>query len=519
MIKKVSYLVLSLILILHSTSYAWWWSRPEKEARESGSGKEAFIESANIQKVLRIGLVDCIAYSLNNNSEIKIERLEPKIKKQDIKIAEEDFEPTLNVDFEISDNEEPVNNTLLSGGTSTSLTKNVGLNTSIDGRLVTGTEYSLEFLSKRYKTNSRFQTINPSYEVEPKITVTQPIFGDYGIFVSRADIVIARNDKKISEEDLRNLIMDTLTRAKTDYYNYFYYGEHYSIAKSSLERAKELLDINKERYAKGLISSVDLLETETAVATREKALIAAEADFKSAEDELKLITNLVDDPEMWNAELELIDRPEIKISEVNLENSLQNAFEHRPDYKSAKIDLENRDVKVKVAKNNALPTVDLKGSFGLNGLEKGYRSAIDDISGDYKDWSVGMEVSLPWGEGDRAEYKKEKMEKAQALIAFKRMEQNIILEVRDKVREVDIQYRQVKAAELSQKKETENYKAQKERYASGQISTHDILDYQDRLSLAEIDYSKALIDYNIAVNNLDQAEGLTLEKNDIILEE
>jgi outer membrane protein TolC len=92
------------------------------------------------------------------------------------------------------------------------------------------------------------------------------------------------------------------------------------------------------------------------------------------------------------------------------------------------------------------------------------------------------------------------------------------LEVRDKVRAIDIQYRQVKAAKLLEEKQSQNYKAQEERYKAGQLSTHDLLEYRFRLATAELDYIKALIDYNVALIELDKAQGLTLVKNDIKLE-
>jgi len=104
-------------------------------------------------------------------------------------------------------------------------------------------------------------------------------------------------------------------------------------------------------------------------------------------------------------------------------------------------------------------------------------------------------------------------------LTLKRLEQKIILEVRDKVREVDIQARQVKASKLNLETEEKNYAAQKERYAAGQVSTHDMLDYQDKLAQAELDYIKALIDHYVALINLDRSQGLTLVRNDIKLEE
>lgn len=506
---------LIIIFIFLSAQFGFAMGRAPERKPESSFNKEAFIESAKTDRVLKIGLIDCIAYALKNNSEIKIERIEPKLKEDDVKIAKADFEPILDADYTLHDNTKRP--------TSASYpdlfkTRDIDFNAGISGKLITGTEYDIDFLNKRYDSNLTTQRMNPYYTSEPKITITQPIFKDFGILVNRADIIIAQNDKTESEEDFKDTVMDTVSETKTDYYNYLYYLENYSIAKFSLERAQGLLQINKARYAKGLVSSVDLLETETAVAKRKKALITAESNLKKAEDELKLITNLVDDPKLWNVKIELIDAPEFRIQEINLVESLQNAFEYRPDYISNKIDLKNRDIKIKVAKNALLPTLDLTGSFGLNALGKDYEQCLDKIDRDYRDWSVGAEFSMPWGGGDRAKYDKRKLEKAQALIAFKRLEQNIILEVRDKVREVDIQYRQVQVATVAKEKETQNYQAQRERYVAGQISTHDILDYQDKLAQAELDYIKALIDYNIAIINLDKAEGLTLVKNDILVE-
>jgi outer membrane protein TolC len=163
--------------------------------------------------------------------------------------------------------------------------------------------------------------------------------------------------------------------------------------------------------------------------------------------------------------------------------------------------------------------VDLVGSFGLNGLGKDYQDAVENTDSEHKDLSLGFKVSLPWGGSERAKFDQRKLEKAQALLSFKRLEQNIILEVRDKVRAVETQKQQVAAAKLSKDKEGQNYQAQKERYAAGQASTHDMLDYQDKLSQAELDYVKALIDYNTAIINLDKSEGLTLVKNNVKLEE
>jgi len=312
--------------------------------------------------------------------------------------------------------------------------------------------------------------------------------------------------------------MDIIAKTKTAYYNYFYYREAYNIADNFVQMALDLLKINKLRYEKGLVSSVDLLETETAVLTRRRSLILAETELRRAEDELKFITNIVDDPRMWNAAIALTDEPLFDNQEADLVDSLVAAFKNRPDYDAKKIELKNKDIRIKVTKNALYPTVDLIGSFGLNGLGTDYSDSLSNISSDYKDWSVGVSLSLPWGGGERADYNKSILEKAQGLMELKRLEQSIILDVRDKVRGVDLAIQQVEASQLAKESQWKNYEAQRERYAAGQISTHDMLDYQDKYARADLDYIKSLIDYNIALIDLDRSEGLTLTNNNVKLE-
>ncbi len=512
-IAKLAYIAIIIAFLFNNVCSA----AIENESRQIEMGRAIFMAAGTQDRTLRIGLIDCVIYCLKNNSEILIKRIEPKLKEGDVKIAQSDFEPTFNTEFTLQDITEISTSTLQ--GASKFNSQDVNINAGVSGKLVTGTEYNLEFLNQRYKSDSLYQIYDPYYSAEPKITITQPLFRGFGILVNKANIMIAKNNQLASEKDFKDTVMESISKAKTAYYNYVFYLESYSIDKLSLKRANNLLEANKARYQKGLISSVDLLETEAAAAEREKTLLSAEAALKKAEDDLKFITNLVDDPETWNARIELIDKPEFKQDDVNLLKSLKEAFIYRPDYQAAKLDLINRNISIKVAKNALLPTLDLTGSFGLNGLGKDYQSAIEKTNSDYPDWGVGIKFSLPWGTGDRAKYDQRKLEKAQALLSFRRLEQNIILDVRDRVRLTKIQYRQVEVSEVSRDKEAQNYEAQKERYVAGQVSTHDILDYQDKLAQAELDYFKALIDYNVALINLDKSLGLTLVKNNIKIEE
>ena len=511
--KRLVLIAATILLLFSHSGLAAIVKGPRQDEME----KSLFMAAGSQERILRIGLVDCILYALKNNSEILIQRIEPKLKQADIRIAEADFEPTFNAEYTLNEKNEVSSNILQ--GADPYNTQDMQFNADISGKLVTGTRYKMELMNQRYKSDSTYQIYNPYYTMEPKITITQPLFKGAGVLVNKADITIAQNEKLRSSSSFKDTVMDTISKAKSAYYDYIYYIESYNIARLSLQRAQNLLEINKARYGKGLISSVDLLETEAAAAQREKAVIAADAQMKRAEDDLKLITNLVDNPETWNAGIELIDKPSFIVEDVDLLQSLESAFQNRPDYYSAKIDLKNRDIKIATAKNDLLPTVDLVGSFGLNGLGKDYQNALEKVNPDYTDWGVGIKLSIPWGGADRAKYDQRKLEKAQAILSFKRLEQRIIFDIRDKVRLVKARKQHVDVAWISKEKEIQNYEAQNDRYAAGQVSTHDMLDYQDKLAQTELDYINALVQYNIAVIDLDKSQGLTLARNDIKLEE
>jgi len=487
-----------------------------REIRGQEMDRDVRLAGAVGERVLRIGLVDCIAYALKNNSEIKIKRIDPKLKNDDIKIARAAFEPDFSAEFSWHDNTVASANVL--EGADTFNSKDVNLNAGVSGKLPTGTRYAVDFYNQKYQSDSVFQEINPYYAVEPKITITQPLFKNFGVVINRADIVLAKNYSLESEESFKDKVMDIISRAKSAYYDYVFSLQAQAIARAALSRAQELLVINKARYAKGLVSSVELLETEAAASDKEKSVIFAEYEVAKTQDNLKLVTNLIDDPDVWNARIELVDKPDFSVEKVDLVECLKNAFIYRPDYSIAKIGLVNRDIKIMQAKNAIFPELDLIGSFGLNGLGEDYVAAIGKMNTNYEDWSAGLKFSIPWGGAERAKLDQKKLEKAQALLAYKKLQDDIILEVRDKVRRMDTGYRQVLTSRISRQKEAENYAAQKERYAVGQVSTHDLLDYQNNLSSAELDYVKSVIAYKISLINLEKSEGMTLVKNDIKLE-
>ncbi len=431
---------------------------------------------------------------------------------QDIRIAEADFEPTLSFEGSLEDNK--VESTSVLAG---SHTRTGNFNFGIDGKLPLGAEYEIDFSNKKYKDNSAYLSLNPYYKSELLLTITQPLFKDFGRRVNRADIIIANNSLQKLNQELKKDLIDLLSSVKEAYYNYVLYIEKYKTAKLSLKRAEDLLDIVQKRQEKGLVSSIDLLEAKTGVAEREDVLLDIEKELKFSEDKLKYVTNIVDEFELWNARIEPLDRPQFEQQSVDLPQRLKEAFEYRPDYEAAKIELKNQNIRILVKENAMLPTIDLIGSLGLNGLDTDYQGAL---KADYRKWSSGVRFSFPWGNKEaKADSEKAYLTKRQLLISFEHLQQRIIMEVRDAVRGVDTAQQKVATARKRMDTETARYSVIERRFQEGLVSAHDMLEYQEDLSNAETSYIQSLIDYAQSGINLEKMAGVTLVKSDIKLEE
>ncbi|MDO8536460.1 MAG: TolC family protein [Candidatus Omnitrophota bacterium] len=481
--------------------------------------KDAYIASAKTPETLELAMVDCVAMALKSNSEISIKRITPHIEDNNVLIQKSRFEPHFTFDSALSDSTEQDPDAFLDANI---LKSRIGtFDFGYNQKFTTGANLELDFFNTRTSTNSPVLIPQPSYESEAQITVTQPLLKGAGVAVNSADFRIAKNNKLKSVQDFKTEVIRVLTNVKKSYYDFQYSREQYIVAQKSLSRVEDLHRINKEKYTKGLASDIDIIQSEAEVARIRQALYEAESIMRLAEDSLKLIINLVDDPALWNARIVLLEGLDYEKREVDLPEAIRTAFIYRPDYEAAKIDLRNRDISIVVTSNGMLPTINLLASFGLNGLDAIYAKDLANVGGGkYNNWTVGVNVDVPLiGDENRGKYERSKSEKEQALLAFQRLEQKIILDVRNVVRDIDINYRKLEASKISKESEDKNYAAQEMRFSSGLVSTLDIVIYQERLARAEVSYVKSIIDYNVSLIELSRAQGTMLFDDNITLEE
>ncbi len=467
---------------------------------------------------IKLSLQECISLALKSNLDIRIQRISPEIQSALLTIAKGRFDPSATVGPTVSRVEEP-SSTALSGA-DVRISESSGVTLGVSDPVITGGSYGLFFNSTRSESNSSFQTLNPAYRSGLTFSVNQPLLEGFGFGVNKASITIARNNQDISLLRLKSQLIWTLSEVQRAYWELVFVLENLKVQQLALKQAQDLLTINQRFKEVGIASISDILQAQSAAASREADVIAGKDAVKDAEDELKRVTNLIQDEALWNSSILPVDTPSLEDVEVNLAENIAAALENRPEYAQAKLDLQNSDIIIKVAKNGRLPTLDLDGSFTLNGLGGDINDPFSQVGrADNKSWAVGLAFRMPiGGRTTKAELRKSRFEKEQKLLSLKDLEQQIITETRGAVRQLETDGKRIDATKAAEEFAKRVLTTEERKYGLQLSTSYELIQFQANLATATKNRLRAVIDYRKSIVSLHQALGTTLEKLNIELE-
>jgi outer membrane protein TolC len=484
----------------------------------------AFAEEAENQ--INLSIQECISLALKSNLNIRIKRIGPQIQDALLTMAKGRFDPSATFSPSANSAEEPSSTPGITGADVRS-SNSQGFTIGIADPIVTGGSYGLSFLNNRSESNSSFQTLNPAYRSGLTLDVTQPLLEGFGFAVNKASIIIAQNNKDISLLSLKAQLIRTLSEVQDAYWELVFAIENLKVQQIALGQAQDLFKKNQRFKEAGKATASDVLQAQAAVASREADVIAAKDAVKDSEDRLKRVTNMIQDEAdshavstAWDVPIVPVDTPSFEEMKVDLEESIATALENRPEYAQTKIDLANSDISIKVAKNQRLPRLDLEGSLSLNGLGGEMDEPLSQVGKvKYDTWYVGFALRMPLnGRATKAELKKSQLEKEEALIALKDLEQQIVTEVRGATRQLETDQKRIEATKAAEEFARQVLLAEERKYELGLSTSYELLQFQANLATAAKNRLRALIDYRKSIVALYQALGVTLEKLNIELE-
>ena len=528
---------------------------------EVSSNKEQTQENpaAPVTMEMNLSIKDAVALALENNLDIAVSKFDPKMRDEDITAEKAKFDPSYYLNFQTDKSIKPSGSAL--AGANTVITRDNSWDTGFKGKIISGANYSLDFTNKRTKTNSSFSSLNPQYVSEIKLNLTQPLLRNFGFNVNRTQIRIAKNNKDISLYQFKDTVMATISNTEQTYWDLIFSIENYRVSQLSLKRAEDLYIRNKKQVEVGTLAPIEILVAESEVAARKEGVIVAEAAIKTAEDKLKKLINLKGGDETWETRITPTEKPVFAMKEFDLDESLNIAFQKRPDYLQALVDLDNKGISLKFANNQLLPILNFVGNFGLNGLSgrkrpsgfgnqtrvvpdpnnpghvqfiapqpfdrndnplgESYEMALQRIgTGNYYSWVVGLQLEIPLGNrAARSSYTKSAIDNDKAITNLANLRQKIIVEMRDVVRSAKTNIERTEATKKARELAVKQLEAEEKKYEVGMVTTHELLEFQEALAKAEVDELKALTDYNKSLVAVEKSKGTILDTNDIKVDE
>jgi len=474
---------------------------------QTGSGQPPAVPPSG---VLPLSIRDSIALALKNNLDISVEGFNPQLREQDLTNEEAVFDPSAFLELTRGDSRAPSASAFFSGGRA--LSDLWDFNTGLRQKLPTGGTYELRLNSEYLNTHSPSTGFSSRFG----LTLTQPLLKNFGFEPTETNIRIASNNQSISREQLRLKVSDIVTQVQNAYAEFTYTIENLKVQRRSLQLARDLVALNKARVRAGVAAPVEVTQAEAQEAARVQDVILAEKAVRDAEDTLKVILNLPASGG-WGQEIQPTYTLTFEPKPLNLDESLQKALANRYEYKSAKLDINNKELNVRLTRNQLLPDLSLAGSVFTNGSGSTYGGNLSEAgSSHFVSYSVGVILTVPLGNrGPQASYIKAKLAEDQAKTSLKNLELQMTQQVREAVRRIEANARRVDANRAARVLAEEQLRVEQRRLEAGVTTTFNVLSFQRDLAAAQANEIRAIADYYESLVNLEKVQGTVLEANRI----
>ena len=455
--------------------------------------------------------------ALDNNLDIQIERLGPAIAEQDLRAARAAFEPTLSVEAGVTDTVTATADRLLVDG-EVRLGKSkedvYSFSTSVAQPVYTGGTLSLEYGFDRYHNpTSSSQTLDPRWTTEITLTVSHPILRGAGLDYNLAPIRIAANTKTISEQELRQQAIAVISAIESAYWHLARAISDLKVNRKSLQVAEDLRRNTAAQVSAGTMAPLELLEAEAGVASRQEGVIVGANAVRDSEDLLKQALNLPQDWFFTDLAIIPLDKPAFARKSADLVPALNEAFACRPDLQQARLLLRNARITLRRTSNELLPSLTAEGSYGYNGLGSNLANANDALFSErFLDKSLTLSFSLPLGNlAARSAHTRARLLHRRTALQHQRTRLAAAVEVRAATRLIHTNFERVRATGKAHQLHTRRLEAEIKKRHVGRATSLDVLEVEEDRAKAERDYIRALIDYQIALKDLEQTKGTLLD--------
>ena len=482
------------------------------------------------QAVLRLSLDEAVEMALEQNLDIRVQRLSPLIQDISILDARSAWAPTFSTTLQNNSQVSP-STSQLSGGLKQINTDTLQNAVGITQLTPWGGNYSVNWDGNRQSTSSFFTSFNPALRSTVSVQYVQPLLRNLKIDNVRQRLQISRTNRDISDIQLRDTITSTLRQVKNAYWELSAAIATFAVQQQSLELAEESLRNNRTRVEVGTMAPIDIVEAEAEVARNEEAVIVAEALIEENEDVLRTLIMEPSAPNFWSVRLEPSDTARLHAGEIDIDAAVANALSQRTDITQIRRNLDNADTNIRYYENQRLPDLNFQmnysataaggtkltreGMFGgdvIGRTESSFGSVMRSaLVSDFPTWTFAMTLSYPLGTSTAdANLARSRLERTQTEVRIRTAELRAAQEVRRAGRNVNTNIKRVDATRVARQLAEDRLEAEQKKFNVGMSTSFLVFQAQRDLADARNSELGAVLDYNQAFVDFEAVQEISL---------
>ena len=459
------------------------------------------------------------------------------------------LDPTVNLLADFAHSTTPQSNTQLTGTTALIFNTRT-YQASYSQNWDFGLNTQLTYASTRSTVNSSFYSINPNTQGSLDLTVSQNLLQGFGRSVNGRNIIIAKNNEKISELQFKQQVITTVSAVLNLYWDLVSFYQNLKATKDELATAEALCNDNKKQVSIGTLAPIEVTRAEAQVYTAQQDLLVAQTNILQQETVLKnaLSRNGVENPLLANVHVIPLDQfnipPKDDIKPVN--DLFKEALGNRIDLEQDTINIASQKAGLKGIKNGIRPTLQAFAEVTNNGLTGeqnllalpliaagetqlianpyltgGYGNLLSQIfRRNYPNYSAGISLNIPIrNRAAQSDY-------VTSLLALRQLElqrQKQVNQIRVDVQNAEIGLQQARsrydASVRARVLQQQTLDADQKKYKLGASTVFQVIQDQQALATAQSNETQAMANYSHARVQFDQAMGTTLDTNHISLAE
>ena len=383
---------------------------------------------------------------------------------------------------------------------------------------LTGTQFNFTFNNSRTTTNSERSFYSPQLNSYFQARVTQHLLQGFGVGLNKRRIVQAKNNRRITDSSFRQQILFTVNQVENIYWSLVSAYEDEQAKERALTQSSQLTSDNRKQLEIGTLAPLDVVNSDSAVATDKQALVASQTNLEYQQLLMKqAIARNLNDPQLSNAPVIPTDRvalDRLPEEDVPVEDLVKQAYQNNPQIEQAVLNMSNNEITIKAFKNGLLPTVDAYGFFGgsaLGGAQSPVlqctdatgtsviacppnvvtRSGFGDVLGNtfnnsYPDKGIGVSINIPLRNRiAQADQARSQMEYRQSQMRLQQLYTQTRIQVINGQFALTNDRAQVQASQAARDFAAQSLDAEQKKYKLGASTTALVLQQQRNLAVAD----------------------------------